>query len=70
MAGYDAQMDGAAVREWRIAHGLSQQALATYLGVDKTTLYLWEKGRRRVPPMLALALEALHRRLTDEKDEN
>lgn len=48
---------------WRQRHGLSQEQLATALGVDRVTLARWETGARQVPGrMLALALRALELR--------
>jgi DNA-binding transcriptional regulator YiaG len=60
-------VDGDAVREWRQAHGLSQEGLARLLGTTKGAVYFWESGRRKPPPMLELALWALDRQMTEEQ---
>lgn len=38
------------VTEWREHRGLSIEALANRLDVDRTTLWRWETGRRGVSP--------------------
>jgi transcriptional regulator with XRE-family HTH domain len=60
-------MRGDEVRMWRNAHRLTQRQLADLLGVDPMTVSLWERGRRRPPAMLELALAELDRRLTNEQ---
>lgn len=55
-------MTAAELRAHRRALGLSQLQLARALGVDHSTVFRWEQGTRAVPPLLALALEALARR--------
>jgi DNA-binding transcriptional regulator YiaG len=57
-------MQPAALRQWREEHGLSETQLAEYLGVDRTAVWKWEKGNRRIPPYLDRALRDLHRELT------
>lgn len=48
---------------WRTAHGLSQEKLATYLGVKWLAVWRWEKGERAIPPLLERALRDLDREL-------
>ena len=51
------------VAEWRLAHNLTQKAMAQMIGVSLFTLCRWEGGAVRPMPMLALALEALDTKL-------
>jgi DNA-binding transcriptional regulator YiaG len=62
-------VDGGDVRLWRLERGLSQEGLARLLGTTKQAVFYWESGRRKPPPMLALALEALDRRLAEAKQK-
>ena len=55
-------MDGTALRTWRQKRGLSQAKLGRALGVSNMAVAYWEWGRRRIPPLLPLALEALENR--------
>jgi transcriptional regulator with XRE-family HTH domain len=48
---------------WRLERGLTQNELARALGVEERTVRRWESGERVPPPFLALALEALARRI-------
>lgn len=41
-------MDGSRMKELRLLAGLTQAELALDLGVRKTTVYRWEKGRSRI----------------------
>jgi len=59
-------MDGTALRTWRQKRGLSQARLSKALGVSTMAVAFWEWGRRRIPPLLPLALEALEHRITKE----
>ncbi len=52
-------MEAKDLRELRRELSLSQHALAVRLGVTATTVYRWEKGRRRIPPYLAPAIREL-----------
>lgn len=55
-------MTGDQLRVWRAAMEMSQADLAAALRVDVTTVARWERGERRIPGHLELALEALERR--------
>lgn len=55
-------MDRTALREWRKRFQLTQRGLAGLLGVSHMAVAFWEWGRRRIPPLLPLALEALENR--------
>jgi transcriptional regulator with XRE-family HTH domain len=62
-------MDGTALRTWRQKRGLSQAKLSKALGVSTMAVAFWEWGRRRISPLLPLALEALeHRMMKGGKD--
>lgn len=50
------------LRARRLALGLRQVDLARALGVTKQAVWLWEAGRRGLPPYLDLALRELERR--------
>jgi transcriptional regulator with XRE-family HTH domain len=57
---------GSRVRAIRLASGISQEELATRLGVDRVTLSRYESGRRTLPlATLVLAAQELRRPLTD-----
>ncbi len=56
---YTKPMDSAGLNKWRIKHGYSQAQLADALQVDVMTVSRWERGLRRLPPFLRLALRAL-----------
>ena len=56
------------LRQRRRALGLRQVDLARALGVSKQAIWLWEAGRRGLPPYLELALRELERRRR-ESDE-
>jgi transcriptional regulator with XRE-family HTH domain len=59
-------MRGADVREWRLAHGLTQNQLAGLLGVWPAQVSRWERGENQpAGKLLELALEALDRRLQE-----
>jgi DNA-binding transcriptional regulator YiaG len=47
--------------ETRARLGLSQAALADYLGVHPLTVCRWESGARAVPGPVVLALRAIER---------
>lgn len=50
------------LRARRAALKLSQRELAELLGVSKSTISHWEIGKQKIPPYVALALDALARR--------
>ncbi|MEJ5330213.1 MAG: helix-turn-helix transcriptional regulator [Desulfobaccales bacterium] len=55
-------MDKEGLKAWRRRHGLSQRQLAGLLGVTPMAVAFWEWGKRKIPPLLPLALEALEHR--------
>jgi DNA-binding transcriptional regulator YiaG len=61
-------MDRTALREWRKRFQLTQRGLAGLLGVSTMAVAFWEWGRRRIPPLLPLALEALEIRMRKEQE--
>ncbi len=56
-------MEGRALKAWRQDQGLTQKGLAQALGVTPMAVAYWEWGKRRIPALLPLALEALEKRL-------
>jgi transcriptional regulator with XRE-family HTH domain len=60
---YYANMDREALRVWRRRQGLTQRQLAEMLGVSNMAVAYWEWGKRSIPALLPLALEALENRL-------
>ena len=56
------------LRAWRKAKGLTQGQLAAYLGVKWLAISRWERGERRIPPMLHLALKALETENLKDKE--
>lgn len=52
-------LDGAALRAWRQARGLSQRQLAEALGVRRATITAWERHGPAQARLVALALRAL-----------
>ncbi|MBW1953986.1 MAG: helix-turn-helix domain-containing protein [Deltaproteobacteria bacterium] len=61
-------MDQLALKTWRQRHRLTQRQLAALLGVTPMCVAFWEWGKRRIPPFLPLALEAIENRLRKERD--
>jgi DNA-binding XRE family transcriptional regulator len=55
-------MDKATLKAWRQRQRLTQRELAKLLGVTPMCVAFWEWGKRRIPPFLPLALEALENR--------
>lgn len=51
------------LRAWRTARKLSQQRLASLLGVTWLAVQRWEAGTRKVPAFLGLALKGLESEL-------
>lgn len=49
------------IRAFRKRLGLSLDAMAEALGVDRMTVWRWEKGKRTPPPYLERALRDLER---------
>ena len=56
-------MNRAELAEWRKRHGMTRKELASLLGVHLMALAYWEWGKRRISPLLPLALEALENRI-------
>lgn len=54
-------MKPADLKAFRKALGLSQEALAAALGLQRNTVARWENGRRAIPALLPASLEALSR---------
>jgi DNA-binding transcriptional regulator YiaG len=44
---------------WRKSHALTQDVLATMLGVTNPCISQWESGKRKIPAFLHLALKCL-----------
>ncbi len=64
---YFVDMDKVKLREWRKQAGLTQRELARLLGVHYMAVAFWEWGKRRIPALLPLALEALENRMKEGK---
>lgn len=47
------------LKKWRSSNKYSQSQLARVLGVDVMTISRWERGTRKIPSFLDLALRAL-----------
>lgn len=60
-------MTPAQIKEWRTAHGLTQQAMADLLGVRCNTVSRWEQGSTAAPAMLADALAEIGRKLAGSR---
>jgi transcriptional regulator with XRE-family HTH domain len=45
--------------DWRTDKGLTQEVLASMLGLDRGTINRYENGKRKIPPTLELALKGL-----------
>jgi DNA-binding XRE family transcriptional regulator len=50
------------LKRWRERFSYTQEELARALGVYQETIARWETGKRKIPPYLHLALEALGKR--------
>ena len=47
------------MKVWRRERGMTQQELCTRLGVKVLAIIRWEGGKRKIPPFLHLALQAI-----------
>jgi transcriptional regulator with XRE-family HTH domain len=63
---YDSIMDKEGLKTWRGQQGLTQRRLAEMLGVSTMAVAYWEWGKRSIPTLLPLALEALENRMKKE----
>jgi DNA-binding XRE family transcriptional regulator len=63
-------MKPAELRNIRESLGLTQEQLATELGVHRLSVIRWEAGRHRIRPMLILAIGAIDQRRRKEQEEN
>lgn len=52
-------MTGDELRQQRKAMGLTQQALANELGVDRRTVIRWEHGERKISTMVEKSFKRL-----------
>lgn len=52
-------LTGREFRKIRLRLGLTQETLANRFGIARATLNRWERGRRPVPPIAALAARQL-----------
>lgn len=64
---YHPFMNPSELAKWRKGQGYTQKGLAGLLGVDKMTVYRWEKAMREIPPFLHLALRSLEKKGGGEK---
>lgn len=63
-------MRGADLRKWRDGAGLSQSALAGWLGVVPNTVARWERDEIAIPSFLPLALVEVGRLVSKKTKEN
>jgi transcriptional regulator with XRE-family HTH domain len=61
-------MTGKDLLFWRKQMGFTQRELALTLGVRNLAVSRWERGERRIPALLPLALEALEHRIRKEHE--
>lgn len=52
-------MTPAELRDWRLAHGLTQAQAATWVGVSRRLWIRWEMGDRPVPKWLRIIVAVL-----------
>jgi len=62
-------MTSKALRKWRKRNSYSQGKLAKALAVTPLTVSRWERGERKIPSFLHLALECLELRGGESKGE-
>ena len=51
-------MTGNGLRQLRRLAGVSQEKLARLIGVSPATISRWERGNRRIAPVVALGIRA------------
>jgi DNA-binding transcriptional regulator YiaG len=56
---YSFFMNGAELKKIRVELGLGQTALARLLGTPRITYVQWERGDRRIPGVLVVALRTV-----------
>jgi transcriptional regulator with XRE-family HTH domain len=56
---YNGMVTPSDLKHWRSDNALSQSQLAEALGVHIITISKWERGVRKIPPFLYLALKYL-----------
>ena len=66
---YHPIMNPSELLTWRNGRGYTQKELADLLGVDKMTVYRWEKAMREIPPFLHLALRYLEQKGGESKSK-
>lgn len=59
---FNCNMNPSELVKWRKKNGYSQIKLGKALGVSTIAVYRWEKGMRRVPAFLHLALKYLEQK--------
>jgi DNA-binding XRE family transcriptional regulator len=64
---YHPIMNPSELFKWRNGQGYTQKELADLLGVDKMTVYRWEKAMRDIPPFLHLALKYVEKKGGESK---
>ena len=52
-------MNPAELKTWREKYGLTQEGLASMLGVTKPCISRWESGVRKIPAFLHITLKCL-----------
>lgn len=60
-------MTGKELKEKRNELELTQEQLASELGVTANTVARWERGEMKIPPFLHLALETVQRKIKIKK---
>lgn len=58
-------MDGSELRQFREKLKLTQEQLAKKLNVATNTIARWERGERKIPEFLELALKTVEREINN-----